>query len=48
MKSISQEDYNKTAAKNVASIMSATVDHQLPELEALCKNALSVGGIINL
>ena len=44
MKSSTQEDYNKIAAKNVANIMTATVDLQLPELEEICKSALSIGG----
>jgi len=45
MKSITQEDYNKTTAKNVANIMSCSLDNHLPELEELCKTALSIGGI---
>ena len=45
MKSTTQEDYNKTTAKNVANIMSCSLDNHLPELEELCKTALSIGGI---
>jgi len=44
MKSSTQEDYNKISAKNVANIMTATIGLQLPELEELCKTALSIGG----
>jgi hypothetical protein len=44
MKSSTHEDYNKIAAKNVANIMTNSVEFQLPELEELCKSALSVGG----
>jgi hypothetical protein len=45
MKSTTQEDYNKTTAKNVANIMSCSLDNHLPELEELCKTALSIGGM---
>ena len=48
MKSIAQEDYNKTAAKNVANIMTSSFDNHLPDLEELCKTALSIGGILLL
>lgn len=49
MKSIdtkANDDYSKITAKNVASIMTNSVEYNLPELEDLCKLALSEGGII--